>query len=55
MKFYFIFRYFYIKMLNNYNTVEKEVQKIFPSYPQRDPFFEESFETYDRLLKKSKN
>lgn len=37
------------------NTVEKEVQKIFPSYPQRDPFFEESSETYERLLKKSKN
>ena len=45
-----IVNYLYIS-----NTVEKEVQKIFPSYPQRDPFFEESSETYDRLLKKSKN
>ena len=45
-----IVNYLYIS-----NTVEKEVQKIFPSYPQRDPFFEESSETCERLLKKSKN
>lgn len=44
-----IVNYLYIS-----NTVEKEVQKIFPSYPQRDPFFEESSETCDRLVKKSK-
>lgn len=45
-----IVNYLYIS-----DTVAKEVQKIFPSYPQRDPFFEESSETYERLLKKCKN